>query len=42
KTPGKRLGKPEDLANVVVFLCTPEAEWIRGQTIVVDGGYSLT
>jgi enoyl-[acyl-carrier protein] reductase III len=41
KTPGKRLGKPEDIANVVAFLCTPESEWIRGQTIIVDGGYSL-
>ncbi len=41
KTPAKRLGKPEDIANVVAFLCTPEAEWIRGQTIIADGGYSL-
>jgi len=31
----------EDIANVVAFLCTPQAEMIRGQTIVVDGGYTL-
>jgi enoyl-[acyl-carrier protein] reductase III len=41
KTPAKRLGQPEDIANVVAFLCTPEAEWIRGQTIIADGGFSL-
>jgi NAD(P)-dependent dehydrogenase (short-subunit alcohol dehydrogenase family) len=32
------LGKPEDLANVITFLCSPEAEFIRGAAIVVDGG----
>jgi len=41
RTPGARVGQPEDIAGVVNFLCCPEAEWIRGQTIVVDGGYSL-
>jgi enoyl-[acyl-carrier protein] reductase III len=40
-TPLKRLGKPEDLATVVRFLCTPDSDWITGQTIVVDGGLSL-
>ena len=33
-----RMGKPEDLAGSVYFLCTDEASWITGQTIVVDGG----
>ena len=33
-----RMGSPEDLAGAVYFLCTPEASWITGQTIVVDGG----
>jgi enoyl-[acyl-carrier protein] reductase III len=33
--------EPEDLARVVAFLCTPGAAMIRGQTIVVDGGFSL-
>jgi enoyl-[acyl-carrier protein] reductase III len=40
-SPAKRLVSPEDVANVVAFLCTPEAQMIRGQTIIVDGGYSL-
>jgi enoyl-[acyl-carrier protein] reductase III len=33
--------KPSDVADVVVFLCSPGAEMIRGQTLIVDGGYSL-
>jgi len=39
--PAGRIVQPEDLANTVYFLCTPEASMIRGQTIVVDGGLSL-
>ena len=38
--PVGRLVTPEDIAGAVVFLCSPDAEMIRGQTIVVDGGYS--
>jgi enoyl-[acyl-carrier protein] reductase III len=41
RTPAGRMVEPEDLAQVVAFLCTPAAAMIRGQTIVVDGGYSL-
>lgn len=33
-----RMGQPEDIAGAVYFLCTKEAGWITGQTIVVDGG----
>jgi 7-alpha-hydroxysteroid dehydrogenase len=33
-----RMGTPEDLANSVYFLCTEDASWITGQTLVVDGG----
>jgi enoyl-[acyl-carrier protein] reductase III len=33
--------RPEDVANVVAFLCSPESEMIVGQTIVLDGGVSL-
>lgn len=40
-TPAGRLVTPEDVAQVVGFLCTPAAEMIRGQVIVVDGGYTL-
>ena len=34
--------QPEDVANVVAFLCSDEAAMIRGQIIVIDGGLSLT
>jgi enoyl-[acyl-carrier protein] reductase III len=40
-TPAGRLATPEDIANVVAFLCTAEASMIRGQVILVDGGYTL-
>jgi len=33
-----RMGSPDDIAGAVYFLCTDEASWITGQTIVVDGG----
>ncbi|HZO61870.1 MAG TPA: SDR family oxidoreductase [Gaiellaceae bacterium] len=41
RTPAGRLVEPGDIADAVAFLCSPEAEMIRGQTIVVDGGFSL-
>jgi len=40
-TPAGRLVKPQDIANVVAFLCSPAACMIRGQVIAVDGGASL-
>jgi len=40
-TPANRLVTPEDVAGVVSFLCTPDAEMIRGQVIIVDGGFTL-
>lgn len=36
----KRLGTPEDIAAITVFLLSPEADWITGQIIGVDGGRS--
>jgi enoyl-[acyl-carrier protein] reductase III len=39
--PVGRLVRPEDIAGAVAFLCGPDADMIRGQTIVVDGGFSL-
>ena len=40
-TPLGRIGTPEDLANAVWLLTRPEAGWITGQVVVVDGGFSL-
>jgi enoyl-[acyl-carrier protein] reductase III len=39
--PVGRLVEPDDIAGAVAFLCSGDAEMIRGQTIVVDGGFSL-
>ena len=39
--PVGRLVEPDDIAGAVAFLCSPDADMIRGQIIVVDGGYSL-
>jgi enoyl-[acyl-carrier protein] reductase III len=41
QVPAGRLITPEEVAGVVAFLCTPAAEMIVGQTIAVDGGYTL-
>lgn len=38
KTPAHRIGQPQEVAHIVVFLANPEARHIVGQTIVVDGG----
>jgi enoyl-[acyl-carrier protein] reductase III len=40
-TPAGRMIVPEDVANVVAFLCSDDAYMVRGQTIVVDGGTSI-
>jgi enoyl-[acyl-carrier protein] reductase III len=41
RTPAGRMVEPADIAQVVGFLCSPASTMIRGQTIVVDGGFSL-
>ena len=41
RTPAGRMVEPDDLARAVAFLCSEDAAMIRGQTIVVDGGFSL-
>ncbi len=41
RTPAGRMVTPRDVADAVCFLCSPEAEMVRGHVLVVDGGYSL-
>ena len=41
KNPAGRIVAPEDVAGAVAFLCSVDAEMIRGHTLIVDGGYSL-
>lgn len=38
RTPHKRLGEPEDIANVVAALCSADGAWVNGQTIFANGG----
>ncbi len=39
--PVGRMVTPEDIAGAVAFLCSAEADMVRGQTLIVDGGFSL-
>jgi len=41
RTPVGRLTTPDDVADVALFLCSHLADMIHGQTVVVDGGYSI-
>lgn len=41
RTPLKRIGAPEEVAAAVAFLCLPGAGYITGQTLAVDGGFSI-
>jgi enoyl-[acyl-carrier protein] reductase III len=41
RTPAGRMVEPEDVAAAVAYLCSPDAEMVRGQTLIVDGGFSL-
>jgi NAD(P)-dependent dehydrogenase (short-subunit alcohol dehydrogenase family) len=40
--PNPRMGRPEDIAPLAVFLSSAGSDYITGQTIYVDGGYSTT
>ena len=41
RIPLKRPGTVEDMANAIFFLCSPESDYITGQTVNVDGGYEM-
>lgn len=41
RTPLRRIGQPEEQANAVVWLCSPDASFVTGTTMVVDGGQTI-
>jgi NAD(P)-dependent dehydrogenase (short-subunit alcohol dehydrogenase family) len=42
RLPLRRVGSPRDVANAILFLCSPAAAYITGETLLVDGGYCST
>ena len=42
RLPLRRTGKPPDVSSAILFLCSPAAAYITGETLLVDGGYSAT
>lgn len=39
--PMNRMGKPQEIANAVLFLCSGQASFVQGHALIVDGGYSI-
>jgi len=39
--PMNRMGRPEEIASAVLFLCSAQASFVQGHAMVVDGGYSI-
>ncbi|WP_181780041.1 SDR family NAD(P)-dependent oxidoreductase [Pseudonocardia pini] len=42
RTPVGRLGTPEDIANAIAFLCSPDAAFVNGHVLAADGGFQVT
>lgn len=40
RQPVGRLGRPEEIANLVLYLCSPEAEFVNGSVMTIDGGWT--
>ena len=40
--PMRRMGRPDEVANAVLFLCSAQASFIQGHALVVDGGYTIS
>jgi NAD(P)-dependent dehydrogenase (short-subunit alcohol dehydrogenase family) len=41
RTPLQRLGKPDDIAGAVLFASSSAAQWMTGQALVIDGGFTI-
>ncbi|MBU0495137.1 MAG: SDR family oxidoreductase, partial [Chloroflexi bacterium] len=41
RIPLRRIGKPEDIANAIVFFASNQASWITGQRLYVGGGHNM-
>jgi 3-oxoacyl-[acyl-carrier protein] reductase len=39
-TPLGRIGQPDDIAGIALFLASPDAKWLTGRTLIADGGMS--
>ena len=40
--PLRRIGQPEDVADVIVFLASEQARWVTGQLFTVHGGHQMS
>lgn len=40
RQPVGRLGRPEEIANLALYLCSPEAEFVTGSVLTIDGGWT--